>query len=165
MKNILNIVEYNKATRGIRFLNYIIDLFVLIVINYIITNVFGILYELTSIELFYLYNHGGVFWELFIGNFNSLIYYFLMENYLNGRSVSKYITGTKVISIDGTKPSTQQIFYRSLSRIVPFDALSFLGMNGWHDSWSETRVVNIKNYETERQAKSEIDSLGKKEIA
>ncbi|MEF9476807.1 hypothetical protein ACR1PO_06925 [Chryseobacterium sp. RRHN12] len=55
--------------------------------------------------------------------------------------------------------------YRSLSRIVPFDGLSFLGVNGWHDSLSETRVINLKNYQAEIQAKSEIEALGKKEIA
>jgi uncharacterized RDD family membrane protein YckC len=88
-----------------------------------------------------------------------------MENNLNGRTVAKYITGTQVISTDGTKPTTRQIIYRSLSRIVPFDALSFLGENGWHDKWSETRVINIKNYQAEIQAKREIEDLGKKEIA
>ncbi|WP_435523038.1 hypothetical protein [Chryseobacterium indoltheticum] len=50
-------------------------------------------------------------------------------------------------------------------RLVPFDALSFFGENGWHDSWSDTRVINIKNYQAERQTKNEIDNIGVKEIA
>ncbi|WP_238594294.1 RDD family protein [Chryseobacterium indologenes] len=54
------------------------------------------------------------------------MYYFLMENFLDGRTVAKYITGTKVISTDGTKPTTQQFFYRSLSRIVPLMGYLFL---------------------------------------
>jgi hypothetical protein len=58
-----------------------------------------------------------------------------------------------------------EFFIRNISRLVPFDILSFLGENGWHDSWSDTRVVNIKNYEAEKQAKSEIESIGTKEIA
>ncbi|SMO62113.1 Uncharacterized membrane protein YckC, RDD family [Chryseobacterium rhizoplanae] len=165
MKRILNVVEYNKASLGIRLANNFLDFILLYVINYLLSIVSNFLYEVTSIEFFYLYSNGNILWQIVIGNFNYFLYYFLMENYLDGRTVAKYITGTKVISTDGTKPTTQQIIYRSLSRIVPFDALSFLGENGWHDKWSETRVINIKNYQAEIQAKSEIEALGKKEIA
>ncbi|WP_079243113.1 RDD family protein [Chryseobacterium indologenes] len=77
-------------------------------------------------EFFYFYSNGNIIWQLFIGNFNYCVYYFLMENFLDGRTVAKYITGTKVISTDGTKPTTQQFFYRSLSRIVPLMGYLFL---------------------------------------
>jgi len=45
--------------------------------------------------------------------------------------------------MDGNKPSFGLILGRSLSRIIPFDALSFLGANaiGWHDTISKTRVI------------------------
>ncbi|RLJ33960.1 putative RDD family membrane protein YckC [Chryseobacterium sp. 7] len=165
MKRILNVVEYNKASSGIRLANNFLDLIVLYIVNYILSSVSNLLYEATSIEFFYFYSNGNLLWQILIGNFNYCLYYFLMENYLDGRTVAKYITGTKVISTDGTKPTTQQIVYRTLSRIVPFDGLSFLGVNGWHDTWSDTRVINIKNYQAEIQAKSEIEDLGKKEIA
>lgn len=165
MKRILNVVEYNKASSWTRLANYFLDLIMLYAINYLLSILANFLYEVTSIEFFYFYSNGNIVWQLIIGNFNYCLYYFLMENFLDGRTVAKYITGTKVISTDGTKPTTQQIIYRSLSRIVPFDGLSFLGVNGWHDSWSETRVINIKNYQAEIQAKREIEDLGKKEIA
>lgn len=67
--------------------------------------------------------------------------------------------------IDGTEPTFNDYLIRNISRIVPFDTLSFFGENGWHDKWSETRVINMKNYQAEIQAKSEIEDLGKKEIA
>ncbi|RQO36813.1 hypothetical protein DBR39_17220 [Chryseobacterium sp. KBW03] len=165
MKRILNVVEYNKASSLVRLANNFLDLIILYVINYLLSIASNLLYEVTSIEFFYFYSNGNIVWQLFIGNFNYCLYYFLMENYLDGRTVAKYITGSKVISTDGTKPTTKQIIYRSLSRIVPFDGLSFLGVNGWHDSWSDTRVINIKNYQAEIQAKSEIEALGRKEIA
>ncbi|SEH27920.1 RDD family protein [Chryseobacterium culicis] len=165
MKRILNVVEYNKASLGVRLANNFLDLVVLYIVNYLFSTISNLLYEVTSIEFFYFYSNGNMLWQILIGNFNYCLYYFLMENYLDGRTVAKYITGTKVISTDGTKPSTRQIMYRSLSRIVPFDGLSFLGENGWHDKWSETRVINLKNYQAEIQAKSEIEALGKKEIA
>lgn len=165
MKKVLNIVERNKASLGIRFSNNLIDCIILFVFNYIAVIISNMIYEATFIKFFYLYSKGGILWDLSIGSINSFLYYFFMENYADGRTVSKYITGTKVISTDGTKPITQQILYRSLIRIIPFDGFSFLGTNGWHDSWSETRVVDLKKYITETQAKSEIDSIGTKEIA
>lgn len=164
MRRFLKIVEDNKASLGIRFLNNLLGLLTLIILNFIITIVSDILYMITEIKYFYFYGNGGIWWELFIGNINCFIYYYLMENFFNGRTVGKYITGTKVISIDGAQPTSKQIIYRSLARIVPFDSLSFFGTNGWHDSWTDTRVINIKNYESEKQAKREIDDLGKKEI-
>lgn len=165
MRKILKIVEVHKASLGIRFLNNLLDLLVLIAINFVLTTSCNILFSLTGIRYFYFYSNNGIWWEFLIGNINCFIYYFVMENFFNGRTVGKYITGTKVISTDGTKPTTQQIVYRNLVRLIPFDGLSFLGNNGWHDNWTDTRVINIKNYESEIQAKSEIDSLGKKEIA
>jgi hypothetical protein len=80
---------------------------------------------------------------------NSRKIHYRNESYYDGRYLS-YFTG---------------YFIRNISRLVPFDVLSFLGENGWHDSWSDTRVIHTKNYETERQAKSEIESIGTKEIA
>lgn len=165
MRKTLKTVEDHKASLGIRFLNNLIDLFVLVILNFAITITFDILYTFTGIEYFYFYGNGGIWMEFLIGNINCFIYYFSMENFLNGRTVGKYITGTKVISTDATRPTTQQIIYRNLARLVPFDGLSFFGVNGWHDSWSDTRVINVKNYLAEKQAKSEIEALGKKEIA
>ena len=98
----------------------------------------------------------------------SLIYFmytFLIEYFTRGRSIGKYITGTKVICTDGIEPTFNDYLIRNISRIVPFDTLSFFGENSWHDKLSETRVINIKNYQAEIQAKSEIEDLGKKEIA
>jgi uncharacterized RDD family membrane protein YckC len=89
----------------------------------------------------------------------------LIEYFSKGRSLGKYITGTKVVMTDGNEPTLSDYFMRNIIRLVPFDALSFFGENGWHDSWSDTRVINIKNYEAERQAKNEIDAIGVKKIA
>lgn len=165
MRKHLRIVEENKVSQGIRLANYFLDLIVLIVINLIISYTFTYLYEITLIEFFYFFNNGGLLWDILSGSLVSFTYYFLFENLSGGRTLGKIITNTKVISIDGTKPTTLQFFYRSLVREVPFDSLSFLGQNGWHDSWTDTRVVNIHKYESEINAKAEIESIGIKEIA
>jgi hypothetical protein len=38
-----------------------------------------------------------------------------------------------------------QILGRTFSRFVPFEPFSFLGSgHGWHDRWSDTRVVRTR---------------------
>jgi uncharacterized RDD family membrane protein YckC len=68
-----------------------------------------------------------------------------MFEYLTGRTLAKYITKTKVIDENGEKPDFKKILLRTLSRIFPFEPLSFLvsGNTGWHDEWSKTIVVKI----------------------
>jgi len=71
-----------------------------------------------------------------------LLYYTLFEA-TTGRSPAKFLTGTKVVDMDGNQPGLSTILTRSFCRLVPFDGLSFLGDtdSGWHDKWSKTRVV------------------------
>ena len=71
-----------------------------------------------------------------------LLYYALQE-FFWGRTLAKFITGTKVVTADGTAPTMQQIIGRTLCRIIPFEAFSYLGKFpvGWHDKLSGTRVV------------------------
>ena len=95
----------------------------------------------------------------------AFLYFFLWEKFSEGKTPGKYITGTIVISTDGQKPTTKQYLSRSLYRIIPFEAFTFFGSDGWHDSMSDTRVIDYKNYEAEKQTTSDIESLGNKEIA
>lgn len=73
------------------------------------------------------------------------IFYYSFSEGIFGRSLGKFITGTIVVDENGQKPSFGTIFKRTLCRLIPFDALSFLGSRGWHDSISDTYVVNKKN--------------------
>jgi uncharacterized RDD family membrane protein YckC len=68
--------------------------------------------------------------------------YYLVFEALFARTPAKWITRTRVIGPDGTRPTFLQILGRSLARFVPFEPFSFFGNNrGWHDRWSNTRVV------------------------
>jgi uncharacterized RDD family membrane protein YckC len=168
MRKYLQIVDRHKATTGKRFLNLFLDRLFIQAINYAFFFIFGIGYSIIYGEEFYAENEDQSFTftiiALFIYLALSFSYFFFMEYYL-GKTIAKYITGTEVISIDGNKPTVQQIITRTFSRAVPFDTLSFLGYNGWHDSWSDTRVINGKNYVAEKQLKEEISSIGAKEMA
>jgi len=80
----------------------------------------------------------------FLGLIVALIYYCCFE-VIFGRTVGKFLTGTKVVAEDGMQASAGQIFGRTLCRFIPFEAFSFFGGAGrpvgWHDSISKTRVV------------------------
>ena len=89
------------------------------------------------------------------------LYYYLSEKFLNGRTIGKYVTETKAVTILGGKPSNSDLLKRTFSRLVPFDALSFFGTNGWHDSWSDTRVVKITDFENAMRLENELENIGK----
>ncbi len=92
-----------------------------------------------------------------------VIIMFLIEFMTKGRSLGKLITGTKVVMIDGSAPTTKNYFYRNLCRIIPFDTLTFLGENGWHDKISKTTVVNKKAFEADLSQEDSIESIGNTE--
>ena len=159
--NRIQIVERNKASLILRFVNNLMDFLVLIVLNFILSAICGLLYEITNFNFFYFYNNGGFLWEVFSGNVIFFLYYYLSEKFLNGRTIGKYVTETKAVTILGGKPSNSDLLKRTFSRLVPFDALSFFGTNGWHDSWSDTRVVKITDFENAMRMENELENIGK----
>ncbi|WP_330743184.1 RDD family protein [Chryseobacterium sp. CP-77] len=169
MRKYLVVVDRNKAEKLTRFANFFIDRLVISVFFLALGFTASLLYNLANIDflikIVYKMSEMNRFLDILITSLIYFMYTFLIEYFTKGRSIGKYITGTKVICIDGTEPTFNDYLVRNISRIVPFDTFSFLGENGWHDKWSETRVINIKNYQAEIQAKSEIEDLGKKEIA
>jgi len=168
MRKYLIVVDRHKASTGTRFLNYFLDRIFIQFIFYTFFFAFTLFYTIVFGEVIYeedLDNDTSVAISIIISYFFVYFSYFFFMEYYLGKTVAKYITGTKVISIDGNPPTPLQIVGRIFYRMVPFNSLSFFGENGWHDKWSETRVINIKNYQAEIQAKREIEALGKKEIA
>ena len=167
MRKVLQIVERNKASQGIRFANYAIDRIVVYGFFFAI-GIIGVFLD-EFLDISFLANivdsiaDINRFEDLLLTSSIYFLYVFLMEYFTNGRTIGKYITGTKVISTDNEKIDFQQYFIRNISRLVPFDTLSFFGNNGWHDSWSDTRVVKIKDFENAKSGELEIQNLGRKE--
>jgi uncharacterized RDD family membrane protein YckC len=91
-----------------------------------------------------------------------------MENFTNGRTIGKLLTGTTVVTDYGSKPSTGAFMLRTLSRFMPFEAFSFFSANGkWHDTWTDTVVVKKKAFENDLQTlqnEIDIENLGKNDI-
>ena len=127
--------ESRLASTGKRFLNSLIDS----ILIYALTVAYGIYNALNS-SYANDYMDEGTFYFLFI------IIYFLYSSIFElttGKTLGKLITKTHVVKEDGEKLDLKTAIGRSLCRIIPFDAFSFLGSNiGWHDSISKTRVIN-----------------------
>lgn len=138
-------VTLEQASSGKRFANYIIDLIVFYVIVFGLSVLYIIATGTTTI-----YEEDNVGANL-LDRLISLILYgvfmSLVEGITKGRSLGKLITGTKAVNEDGTPISFSTAFARGFSRAVPFNAFSALGnpCYPWHDKWSRTYVVDIKN--------------------
>ena len=128
------------ASQRSRFINYIIDLVFFYILYFGLMFMVGILAELLHFDISILLN------EFFIQVITILfmaMYYFVFEVAF-GKTIGKMITKTKVVNEDGTKPSVGTLLKRSFSRLIPFDAFSYLKSNpsGWHDTISKTMVVD-----------------------
>jgi uncharacterized RDD family membrane protein YckC len=81
--------------------------------------------------------------------FESIVFPFLYYTVLEaafGWTLGKLVTGTRVVALDGRRATFLQILGRTLARFIPFEPLSFFGRDpvGWHDSLSNTRVIQIR---------------------
>ena len=72
-------------------------------------------------------------------------YYVIFES-ATSTTVGKFMTGTIVVTENGSKPSINQIIGRTFTRLIPLDPISFMNPEGrgWHDSFSGTYVVKIR---------------------
>ena len=115
-----------------RFANYLIDTLMVYILFFVFITV---LYRAGSVNE----NLIGINYTIYLV---MLGYYTIME-FATGKTVGKMITGTRVITVEGSKPDLKTAFIRSLCRFIPFEAFSFLGSpcKGWHDTIAGSRVV------------------------
>jgi uncharacterized RDD family membrane protein YckC len=127
--------EQEPAPRGRRFANMLIDA----VCYYVLAVVFGIAVAIFDPSLFENMSTAG---EYLFGASIMLLYY-LPSEALFGRTLGKLLTRTRVVSEFGGPPDLSQALRRTLIRLIPFEAFTFLSANpvGLHDRWSGTRVV------------------------
>lgn len=159
------VTEDLYASKGNRFVNYIIDRIVFYVLA------LGFFFLIGVILVFI----GGAVEEIAyeMQNINPLLdrimtmilfsfFYFFSEVLLKGRTVGKYVTKTIVVDENGNIPHYTTILKRSLCRLIPFNAFSFLGHNsrGWHDSISGTYVVEKQRLDNKKQSVETLDQIG-----
>lgn len=152
------------ASKKQRLANYVIDYIIQILLGGLVGTVIGLtayfgeniflqsIRDMTKIQ------------EFIFGCVIALIYYNLTEIFL-ARTVGKFITKTIVVMEDGSKPGYKTILIRTICRLIPFNALSFLGTpcRGWHDSLSNTYVVQKELFEEKRESFYSLNEIGKTE--
>jgi uncharacterized RDD family membrane protein YckC len=124
------------AGKGRRFGTLLIDYVGFYLIMFVVGVILGILYR-GQVRMFGVWT-----WQL-IALVVLLAYYLFFES-LWQRTPGKFILGTMVVNRDGEKPSFKQILGRTLCRFIPFEAFSFFGEEGWHDSIPSTKVVMVR---------------------
>lgn len=150
------------ASKNQRFANYIVDLIIHNIINTIPLVFAWLLFEFFGNDMLSIWlDEMNTIVDFLISYLIIIVYYIIMET-LTGRSIGKYVTDTKVLMADGSEPNPHSIFIRSLCRLIPFNALSFLGekSRGWHDSLSKTVVVDVKKYNKEIEMVNSINEIG-----
>lgn len=130
-------VKLIKASKGKRFTNYLIDyifIMIFIVIMFFCLDAFGIVSFMEEDTIL----------DRLIGMLFYAIGYCIMEGGLKGKTPGKFVTKTRTVTKTGELPDMNTFIKRSFSRIVPFEAFSFLGddLVGWHDKWTDTIVID-----------------------
>lgn len=127
--------DLNVADKGTRFGNYILDslsfFFVIFLHAMVLDSWLGIMPEGGS-------NWFGVYFFFLYVMFHAIFEYYF------GKTPGKFLTKTKVVKKDGSKPTFINILGRNAARFIPFDAFSYLiSERGWHDQISDTYVVYV----------------------
>lgn len=133
--------DYELASRDQRAAGFILDLLItypMMLVLIALPELLGLL-ALLDINL----DFGGMAqlmaWLIFL-----FIYYVVCEG-LWHRTIGKLITGTRVIHESGRAPTLADIIMRTLLRYIPLEFITYIADTrpaGWHDRWSNTRVVN-----------------------
>jgi uncharacterized RDD family membrane protein YckC len=131
------------ATRGQRFINFLLDLLIVHVIMIGLATTVVIIGNIA-------YNYDLSKWaestttleRLLLWAVLLFLYYFLAETYF-ARTFAKYFTKTIVVTKNGSRPKIHTIFIRTLTRFIPLECLTFLwgDFRGLHDLFSDTYVV------------------------
>ena len=134
-----HVKEIIPAGKWLRFANMIVDYIGYILFAVIVGIIFGLVFG----------EEGLAFIEsipdILLGLPIMITYYVLFE-FLGGRTPGKYITGTRVVNEEGLKPTIWQVLGRTICRFIPFEAFSFFSANGrgWHDSIAKTYVIKCR---------------------
>lgn len=158
----IQITKDMLASKNKRLANFIIDYIIRIILMVVLGLIVGFCaFFAGNDEIINDLDNMNRMGELLLDFLFLLIYYVVFES-INGRTIGKYITNTKVLMIDGSKAESEKILWRTLSRIVPFEFLSFLGSDdkGWHDRWTDTVVVDLKKYEEVKNSRNSISEIG-----
>jgi len=140
------------ASKGQRLLNFIIDLFIIYVIEIGIGTTIILIGDLSNSDTASKWVSSlSAVESFFFGLVILFFYYGLTEMYFS-RTFGKYFTKTMVVKHDGSRPNMKSVIIRTLSRLIPFEPFTFLTSNrGWHDTLSVTYVVKKHDFTVKKK--------------
>lgn len=140
-----------KTSQGKRFGNYVIDRIMI----YLVTMGLGFLLAFIiqsiypgTLDFIVEAEEGDLsvrLIDLVFAYVCTIIFYTVMEYFTKGKTIGKYITKTRAVRTDEENLTLRDAMMRSLSRIVPFEPFSYIsndGRDGWHDVWTDTKVID-----------------------
>jgi uncharacterized RDD family membrane protein YckC len=128
--------DMRHASNGIRFFTLLIDYVGFVMVTFVV-GMIAALVGPAALEAMQFANGYLVGWGLYLG-------YYVFFEAIWGRTPGKFILGTIVVTDEGKKPGMMTIVKRSLCRFIPFEAFSFFGERGWHDSITDTVVIRTR---------------------
>jgi len=136
---------YELASQGKRFANYLIDSIGYLFFSALIGVFLGLASASTGNEDIFEETDSieSAIFEWVLGIFIITFYYFLQEHFLKGKTLGKFFTKTRAVTVTNERMDFGTTLKRTLCRLIPFEAFSFLSdkPRGWHDSISDTKVI------------------------
>ncbi len=144
-------VTLPPASKGKRFLNYIIDLLFFIIGSVAI--VVLTMPDSVNVSDSTSPSPGDQFITRIGFQLLYCLFMFLLEAIFRGKSLGKLLTGTRAVNEDGSRITFKTALLRGLSRGVPFEPFSALGSPStpWHDRWTHTLVIDEKQSRTVKE--------------
>ncbi len=148
------------ASKGQRLLNFIIDLFIIYVIEISIGTTIIIIGDLTKSDTASNWVSSLSVVESFFFGLVILFFYYLITEMYFSRTFGKYFTKTMVVKHEGSRPNMKSIIVRTISRLIPFEPFSFLTADrGWHDTLSVTYVVKKHDFLDKKKLLNPSDEI------
>lgn len=146
------------ASRSQRLVNVIIDTIVLAIVLIFTGLLASILYHVFDYD-------GMLIWSMELSTAGRIVldisifvlYYVLME-LLTQHTLGKYVSGTKVVMADGTKPGLGVLIVRTACRFIPLEFFSVFGetARAWHDSIPNVYVIDVTTYNRASMIKARL---------
>ena len=145
LKEVGETVIYPTAGAGLRFANYFLDQLCVLCGSYLAGFAMAAGAAANAMGASDRIEQSNAVMEGLIGYPVMMVYYTLFEG-IFGRTPGKWATGTRAVMKDGSRLKVSAAFLRTLCRLIPFEAFSFLANDsrGWHDRITGTAVVNLR---------------------
>lgn len=141
-------ITFLPAPKGMRLVNFIIDMIVVSIINSVIGGMIQMMIfaayisdinTTSDFDLIYPIGLTISIWAIQVGLF--LSYYVIFEKMMNGRTVGKLVSGTMTVRKDGGPLTWKNVILRSVCRLIPLEFIFAIFMEPLHDSFTGTVVV------------------------